>query len=157
MNRFEIFLAAMFCAVGSAASGIAGAQADDTHTVAKEREKFQGTWTVERVEAEGKEVPIDLFKGMTLTYQGDKYAVKVGDRIVQTGTQKLDPSRSPKTFDDEAVVAGANHTTIIVGIYEISADTLKVCFDPEGKQRPTEFKTAAGSQTTLGVYKRVKQ
>ena len=94
---------------------------------------------------------------MTLTYQGDKYTVKVGDQVVQTGTQKLDPAKSPKTFDDEPVVAGATQKTIVVGIYEISGDMLKVCFDPEGKQRPTEFKTAAGSQTTLGVYKRVRK
>jgi hypothetical protein len=55
------------------------------------------------------------------------------------------------------VAEGPNKGTVILGIYEISGDTLKVCFDPEGKKRPTEFKTAAGSQTTLAVYKRVKK
>ena len=43
------------------------------------------------------------------------------------------------------------------GIYEISGDTLKVCFDPEGKKRPTEFKTEAGAPTVLVVHKRVKK
>ena len=41
-------------------------------------------------------------------------------------------------------------------IYEISGDTLRVCFDPEGKKRPTEFKGASGSQT-LVVHRRVKK
>jgi hypothetical protein len=36
-------------------------------------------------------------------------------------------------------------------------DTLKVCFDPEGKKRPTEFKSAADSQTFFNVQKRVKR
>jgi hypothetical protein len=42
------------------------------------------------------------------------------------------------------------------GIYEIGGDTLKVCFDPEGKERPTQFKGGPGSQT-LVVHKRVKE
>ena len=68
----------------------------------------------------------------------------------------VDPSRSPKTFDD-TVLMGDNQGRVIPGIYEISGDTLKFCFDPDGKQRPLEFKTAPGSQVTLGVYKRVKR
>jgi hypothetical protein len=52
---------------------------------------------------------------------------------------------------------GTGKGTVILSIYEISEDTLKACFDPEGKKRPTEFKTAAGSQTTLAVYKRAKK
>jgi hypothetical protein len=55
------------------------------------------------------------------------------------------------------VAEGPNKGTVILGIYEISGETLKVCFDPEGKKRPTEFKTAAGSPTTLAVYKRMKK
>jgi uncharacterized protein (TIGR03067 family) len=156
VNRFTILLAALCCAIGVAASGERGAQSHDTQNVATDLEKFQGTWTVERVEAEGKEVPIALFKDMTLTFEGDKYTVKVGDQVVQAGTHKLDSSKSPKTFDD-TVVVGTNQATVIVGIYEISGDTLKFCFDPQGKLRPTEFKTAPGSQTTLGVYERVKK
>jgi uncharacterized protein (TIGR03067 family) len=155
MNRFTILLAALCCAIGVAASAEPGVQSSDTRNAATDREKIRGSWTVERVEAEGKEVPIELFKDMTLTFEGDKYTVKVGEQVVQAGTHKLDPSRSPKTFDD-TVVAGTNQGAVIVGIYEISGDTLKFCFDPEGKQRPTAFKTTPGSQVTLGVYKRVK-
>ena len=65
----------------------------------KELKKFQGTWTFESVEAGGKELPADLFKGMTVTFEGDKYSVKMGDKVVEAATQKLDPSKSPKTLD----------------------------------------------------------
>jgi uncharacterized protein (TIGR03067 family) len=139
-----------------AASGGTGARADDKADVEKELKKFQGTWTVESVEAGGKELPIDLFKGMTVTFAGDKYTVKMGDQVIQVATQKLDPSKSPKALDG-TVTEGPHKGTVILGIYEISEDTLKVCFDPEGKKRPTEFKTASGSQTTLAVYKRMKK
>ena len=151
----RIALVTLLCTLVLTASGRTGARAGDKAAVEKELKKFQGTWTVERVEAGGKEVPIELFKGMTVAFEGDKYTVKVGDKLVQAATQKLDPSKSPKTLD--ATVAEGPEKSVILGIYEINEDTLKVCFDPEGKKRPTEFKTAAGSQTTLAVYRRAKK
>jgi len=107
------------------------------------------------VEAGGKEIPAAEFKGMTVTFEGDKYTVKKGDEVIQAATQKLDPSKSPKTLDG-TVAEGPNKGTVILGIYEISDDTLKVCFDPQGKERPTEFKTGSGAET-LVVHKRVKK
>ena len=93
---------------------------------------------------------------MTVTFEGDKFTVKKGEEVIQVGTQKLDASRSPKTID-VTVVEGLSKGAVMLGIYEISGDTLKVCFDPEGKKRPTEFKSAAGSQTFVAVHNRVKK
>jgi uncharacterized protein (TIGR03067 family) len=152
----RIALVTLLCTLVLTSAGGIGARAGDKAEVEKELKKFQGTWTVERVEAGGKEIPIDLFKSMTVTFEGDKYTVKIDDKVIQAATQKLDPSKSPKTLDG-TIAEGPHKGSVILGIYEISADTLKVCFDPEGKKRPTEFKTAAGSQTTLAVYKRVQK
>ena len=76
--------------------------------------------------------------------------------MIQVGTQKLDPSKSPKTID-VTMTEGPSKGTVMLGIYEIDGDTLKVCFDPHGKKRPTEFKSAPGSQTFVNVHKRVKK
>ena len=57
---------------------------------------------------------------------------------------------------DSKVTDGPNKGSVYLCIYEIDGDTLKVCFDPEGKKRPTEFKGESGAQT-LVVYKRVKK
>jgi uncharacterized protein (TIGR03067 family) len=138
------------------ASGGTGARADDKADVEKELKKFQGTWTFESVETGGKEEPAAEFKGMTVTFEGDQFTVRKGDEVILAGTQKLDPSRSPKTLD-VTVAEGLNKGAVMLGIYEISGDTLKVCFDPEGKKRPTEFKSASGSQTFVNVHKRVKK
>jgi uncharacterized protein (TIGR03067 family) len=143
----------LLCALVLTASAGTGARADDKADVEREFKQFQGTWTFESVAAGGKEVPAAEFKGITVTFEGDTYTVKKGDEVIQAAKQKLDPSKSPKTLD-VTVVEGANKGTVIPGIYEISGDTLKVCFDPEGKKRPAEFKTASGSQTTLVVHKR---
>ena len=137
------------------ASGGTGGRAGDKADVQKELKKFQGTWTFESVETGGKEVPAAEFKGITVTFEGDKYTVKKGDDVIQAATLKLDPSKSPKTLD-VTVAEGPNKGAVMLGVYEISPDTLKVCFDPEGKKRPTQFTSASGSQT-LVVHKRVKK
>lgn len=146
----------LFCAFGLVVSGGTGPRAGDKVDVEKEVKKFHGVWTVESLESGGKKVPANLFKDMTLIYEGDKYTVKNGKEVIQVGTQKVDPSKSPKTLDG-TVTEGFGKGSVTPGIYEFEGDTLKVCFDEEGKKRPTEFKTADGSQTTLVVYKRVKK
>ena len=152
----RISLVALFCAVGFAASGGSGTLADEKADLEKEVRKFQGIWTFESSEAGGKKLPIDELKGLILTFEGAKHTVKKGDEVIQVGTQKLDPSKSPKTID-VTMVEGPNKGTVMLGIYEIDGDTLKVCFDPQGKKRPTEFKSAAGSENFVNVHKRVKK
>ncbi len=150
----RITLLTMLCILGLSASGGMGARADGKADVEKELKKFQGSWTFESVEAGGKLVAAQ-FEGMTVTFTGGKYTVKKGDEVVQVATQKLDPSKSPKTLD-VTVAEGPNKGTVMLGIYEINGDTLKVCFDPEGTKRPTQFKSASGSQILI-VHKRVKK
>ncbi len=149
-------LVTLFCALGLVVSGGAGTRADDKAEAEKELKKFQGVWTFESVEAGGKKAPADDLKGLTLTFAGDKYTVRKGGEVIQVGTQKLDPSKSPKAID-VTVTEGLRKGAVMLGIYEIDADTLKVCFDEEGKKRPTEFKSAAGSQTFVNVHKRARK
>jgi uncharacterized protein (TIGR03067 family) len=145
----------LFYILGLLASGIPNVRADDKADVEKELKKFQGIWTFESVEAGGKKLPADQFQGMTVTFEDDKYFVKMGDTVVEAATQKIDPSKSPKTLDAK-VTDGPNKGAVYLCIYEIDGDTLKVCFDPEGKRRPTEFKAESGAQT-LVVHNRVKK
>ena len=149
-------LVTLLCAVGLVVSGGASTLAGGKADVETEVKKFQGVWTVESLESGGKKVPTDLFKDMTLTYEGDKYTVKNGKDVIQVGTQKLDPSKSPKTLDGK-ITEGFGKGSVMPGIYEIDGDTLKVCFDEEGKKRPTEFKNAPGSETFVNVHKRAKK
>ena len=139
----------LFFALGVATAG-------DKAEAEKELQKFQGTWTFDVVEVEGKKVPAADYKEMSVTFDGEKYIVKEGKELLQSGTQKLDPSQSPKTMDVK-VAEGPYKGTVILGIYEINGDTLKVCFDPEGKKRPTQFQTTAGSPVTLVVHQRMKK
>jgi len=152
----RIFLVALFCAVVFAASGGSSTLADEKADLDKEVRKFQGTWTFESSETGGEKLPIGELKALILTFEGPKHTVKKGDDVIQVGTQKLDPSKSPKTID-VTIAEGPNKGTVMLGIYEIDGDTLKVCFDPQGKKRPTEFKSTPGSDNFVNVHKRVKK
>ena len=152
----RISLVALFCAVGFAASGGSGTLADDKADLEKEVRKFQGTWTFESSETGGKELPAGELKGLILVFEDDKHTVKKGNEVIQVGTQKLDPSKSPKAID-VTLTEGVNKGAVMLGIYEINGDTLKVCFDAEGKKRPTQFKSAPASKTFVNVHKRLKK
>ena len=42
------------------------------------------------------------------------------------------------------------------GIYEVTADTLKLCYGPEDKARPTKFESTKGSGLFHEEWVRVK-
>jgi len=149
----RIFLAALVCAVGFAASGTL---ADDKADLEKELQKFQGNWNIESSETGGVAVPADQLKGFIVIFAGDKHTLKFEEKVFQEGTLKLDLSKSPKTVD-VTMTEGPSKGVVMLGIYEIDGDTLKVCFDPQGKKRPTEFKSESGSQNFVNVHKRLKK
>lgn len=149
----RITLVALYFVFGLAASGTL---ADDKADVEKETRKFQGIWTIESSVTGGMEIPAEQLKGFRVIYDGDKHTVKMGDQVIQVGTQKIDPSKSPKTID-VTMTEGPSKGAVMLGIYEIDGDTMKACFDPQGKKRPTEFKSSAGSEYFLNVHKRVKK
>ncbi len=152
----RLSLVAVFCAVGITAFGSSGTLSDSKADLEKEVKKFQGTWTFESSETGGKKLVSDELKGLILIFEGDKHTVKKGDEVIQVGTQILDLSKSPKAID-VTMTEGPNKGMVMLGIYEFDGDTLKVCFDPQGKKRPTEFKTGPGSENFVNVHKRVKK
>jgi uncharacterized protein (TIGR03067 family) len=121
----------------------------------KEQEKLAGKWTFASREEGGKETPAEQLKTMILTLDGDKFTVKDGDKVVQAGTYTVDPGQTPKTVN-ATVTEGDGKGTTMLGIYELDGDTMKCCFDPEGKKRPTEFKSTEEAKTILMVHKREK-
>lgn len=130
--------------------------ADDKSDAAKkDSDKLQGTWTFVSMERGGQAVP-QSDAGPVITFDGDKFAVKAGDTVLQAGTQVLDPDKKPKAVDSK-VTEGEGKGTTMLGIYEVDGDNLKACFDTEGKKRPTEFKTTAGDGHMLVVLKRAKK
>ncbi len=121
----------------------------------KDGEAMQGIWLPESAELAGKEFPEQLRKTMKLEIKEDTYTVTVGPNV-DKGTVKLKSSAKPKEID---IVGGEgpNKGKTFLAIYELDGDTLKICYDLGGKNRPTEFKTKENSALFLVTYKREKK
>ena len=126
--------------------------ADTKDDVNKELEKFSGAWTVVSVERGGQKTPADMVKelNLKLVIKGDVYEAFAGENSLDKGTLKVDGSKTPKAVD--VLTKGMT----ILAIYEFNGDEMKCCYDLSGKERPKEFKTAAGTMQMLAVYKKQK-
>jgi uncharacterized protein (TIGR03067 family) len=121
---------------------------------AQDGDTLEGTWVPTMAELGGKLFPDEARKSIKLVVKGDKYTVTVG-KAVDQGTIKLKPAAKPKQMDITGT-DGPNKGKTFLAIYERDGDTLRVCYDLSGKDRPTDFKTREGSQLFLVVYKREK-
>ena len=122
--------------------------------VKKETTALEGVWIPESAEIAGKPFPEAIRKTMKLTMKGDTYKVAVGE-LLDLGTTKIDPAKKPKTIDVTGT-EGPNRDKTYLAIYELKGDTLTVCYDLGGKNRPTEFKTKPDTMLFLVTYKREK-
>ena len=120
----------------------------------KDDDSIQGVWLPAAAELAGKPFPDEVRKTIKLEIKDGKYTVTVGKALDQ-GTIKLNPTAKPKELDITGT-DGPNKGRTILGIYEREGDTLRICYDLSGKGRPTEFKSAEGSQLFLVTYKQNK-
>jgi uncharacterized protein (TIGR03067 family) len=104
----------------------------------------------------GKKFPDEVRKSLKLVIKDDKYTVTAGKEGTDEGTVKLMPSATPKAMDITGA-KGPNKGKTYLAIYEHTGDTLRVCYDLSGKNRPTEFKSKEGTLLFLVEYKRQKQ
>src|SRR5262249_36244116 len=115
------------------------------HAVAKEMEKFQGTWTQVAHERNGVADPPDE-QGWEprVTFTGETFVVTLADvRVAIKGTFKLDPTREPKAVDWTDTF-GPDAGKTLPAIYSLVGDRLVFCVADEGQARPTEFRTRPG-------------
>jgi uncharacterized protein (TIGR03067 family) len=91
---------------------------------------------------------------MKLTMADGKYIVAVG-KTLDKGTYKIDPAAKPPAIDIIGVEGPTKGKTLLA-IYEQMGDSLRVCYDLEGKKRPTEFKTEKNTPQFLVNYRRAK-
>jgi uncharacterized protein (TIGR03067 family) len=130
------------------------ARGDDATNAKDDSKKMQGSWKPVTAELGGKPFPDAVLKTMKLVLSDGRYSVTVGERPDE-GTVKLDPAKQPRAMDI-AGTKGPNQGKTIPAIYELTDDTLRICYDLSGKARPKEFKTSADTQLFLVEYKRQK-
>src|SRR5262245_26433994 len=113
--------------------------------------KMQGTWRFESWE-QGKKAEAPLGKDRTFFVGGDFFMVRDGEKSLQAGTLRLSPGKKPPAMD-ALVRKGAHEGKTLLGIYEAKGDTLRICLDTEGDNRPKEFKAGKESARLVAVCK----
>ncbi|MFO0908134.1 MAG: TIGR03067 domain-containing protein [Isosphaeraceae bacterium] len=115
-----------------------------------EGDSLDGVWVPVTAEIGGNPFPDEVRASIRLEIKGTDYIVTVGDKP-DRGTCKLNPTAKPRAIDITGT-EGPNKGRTILAIYERTGDRLRVCYDLTGKSRPTEFKTAPGTQLFLVEY-----
>jgi uncharacterized protein (TIGR03067 family) len=113
---------------------------------------LQGTWEIVSVEKEGSQLPQDDIGGMTVMIAGSAYKLINKDNVSK-GTFTLDASKDPKQMDVHHQTENGDAPTM-PAIYEITGDNFRVCYNPEGGERPRSFSTKTDSPFLSVVYKR---
>jgi uncharacterized protein (TIGR03067 family) len=152
MRMLVSAVVAFVATIGLAAAAFADDAADK-----KDKEKLQGTWTAVSGEKEGKEDP--EAKEHALVFEGDKFSVKRGDKVVVRGTFKINAAKSPKTMNME-ISEGPNDVKdkTAQAIYALDGDELTWCVaEPGSGERPEKLATKEGVKHMLVKLKREKK
>jgi uncharacterized protein (TIGR03067 family) len=116
-------------------------------------DRLQGSWILVSEERDGKPQPASQQKKI-YTFAGDKLRLTIegGDLREPIANKlgfRLNPSKKPKEIDGRE-----DGNPVVKGIYLLVGDTLKVCIALPGKDRPTEFVTRQGTNSTLMILQR---
>lgn len=155
MGRSFVGLAVIGTLLTSISTMAVGDDSKD-EAIKKDRQRIQGTWRVVALEVNGnKSMEQDARKLAVVNGPDGTWSVLSDGKEVIKGTSTIDPTKKPKTIDftpSEGDRSGTPH----LGIYELGEKKRKLCFAPPGKNRPTEFSSAPGSEHILVTFEREK-
>jgi len=122
---------------------------------ADEPKDAKGVWVPTEMKVAGQEAPADQLSAIKLTVGDGKYKVEINKEGAEEGTYTVDSTKTPARM---AITAGdgPNKGKKLLAIFELSGDTMKVCYDTDGKEYPKEFKSTTENKYLLIVYKKQK-
>lgn len=124
-------------------------------TAAEELQRFQGTWQLQSWEEGGKALTDDDLKKRSVFFGANIFLFRRDGKPLQAGVLQLDPGKSPPTANF-SVREGEGKDDVMLGIYSLEGDTLKLCFDPKGQSRPKDFKPDEKDGCSLITLKKPK-
>jgi uncharacterized protein (TIGR03067 family) len=142
--------------VGALLTAIASADDFNDKSSKKDRKQIAGTWQVVTLEVDGNKATDDDAKKLTVVNGSDgTWSVRSEGREIGKGTSVIDPKKKPKIIEFTPTEGGGKGNKHL-GIYELGANTRKLCFAPPGSERPTEFSAKPGNKYILVTFERVK-
>jgi len=131
------------------------APAEKEEQVKEEITRLQGRWQVQSHEEDGKKLNADELKSLNVVFADANLLVLRNTTLVYLCKLKVDPAKTPKSAN-ATVLVGEQKGDTFLGIYTVDGDTLTICYDPQGNDRPKEFKAGSGSGLVLVVCKRFR-
>lgn len=123
------------CAIAIAgASFLVGVATADDDSAKKDLTALQGEWQCVSVESGERTLSEPECKAHKLTVKGNKVSHLHGAKVSPEATIKLNPSENPRAMDMSAPEG------MLLGIYSLENDTIRMCIGAPGEKRPTEFK-----------------
>jgi uncharacterized protein (TIGR03067 family) len=122
---------------------------------ADEIKNLQGIWNVIAVEANGDAIPAEEVTNIVVTIKDSTYTVKLNEGT-DHGTLSVDLSAQPRQMDIHPK-SGEDEGRTMRAIYELKADSLRVCYARQGGSRPTAFDTSGDASYLLITYKRKQE
>jgi uncharacterized protein (TIGR03067 family) len=131
--------------------------ADDPKDVAKkDMDKMQGVWDVVSIEIGAEKAPPEELKKFRLTIKDNKMSHQ-GSKEGETeeATYLLGAGKDPKEID-VTPTKGPDAGKVLLGIYSIDGDNLKLCLNHAGLERPKKFESPKDTKVGLIILKRGK-
>jgi uncharacterized protein (TIGR03067 family) len=111
--------------------------------------ELEGEWTMVSCVRDG--VPLDeaMVRYGKRVDAHNEVKVSFGPQVIFKAKYTAQSGQDPKTIDFHS--AGG----LQLGIYELSGETLRVCYGAPGQARPEGYDTAPGDGRTMAVWKRI--
>lgn len=132
--------------------GCSGSGMLSTYSRAQDAKQLQGSSRVTSAVSDGQRTTGDA----VLTINGDRYVMAAnGSQESSTFTLGTAGPRTIRVFHHENPLAGQGfYGGTLTGIYELSGDRLRICFDGTGREYPKTFDASQGSHRIVYEFAR---
>lgn len=124
--------------------------------------KLEGNWQLAEAEGAGPKGSKEELEKKPVRFVIEKDVIKIietrepaGKERIEEATYEVDMTKKPATINIKP--KGAPKEIVVQGIIEVDANTLKLCFGRNGKERPKEFKGDASKDQQLMIFKRLEE
>jgi uncharacterized protein (TIGR03067 family) len=133
---------------------LVAAEAPAAEAVAEGLKPFQGVWTPESMEQDGKMLDPARLAKVRLSIDGEKFTFETANDS-HSGLYKIDPTKDPKELDIH-VTRGEEEGKVYLVIYKFEGGKMIQCMRVDNQGRADGFTGKAGSGNLYEIWKRVK-
>jgi uncharacterized protein (TIGR03067 family) len=152
MHR-HLFLLALAIGLSGGVQHSRSAEAGKDEAAKKLIAALQGKWQMTSRIQDGVASEKKLIKYRTMTFEGDKFTLRDGDKVYGKVAYKINAAKKPAWIDTRFIDPDTGSDE---GIIKVEGDTMTMCLG-YGNGRPDKFESEEGDGRILAVYKRVKK